>query len=86
MELESRIQGIPCRVRVDYYFKQKPLGIHCDSDLDALGYTDMQYTILDRKGYPASWLEKKMTDRDISQIEELIEYEHHLATHYRDHD
>lgn len=33
----------------------------------------MDYEILDRKGYKAPWLEKKITDKDTQEIERLIE-------------
>lgn len=70
--METRIAGIPCKVRVTHCFVQKPLGTRCDSDLDCYGYTDIEFAVLDRKGYPAPWLEKKMSDDDRVRIEELI--------------
>lgn len=70
--METRIAGIPCKVRVTHCFVQKPLGTRCDSDLDCYGYTDIEFDVLDRKGYLAPWLEKKMSDDDRVRIEELI--------------
>lgn len=70
--METRIAGIPCKVRVTHCFVQKPLGPRCDSDLDCYGYTDIEFDVLDRKGYPAPWLEKKMSDDDRVRIEELV--------------
>ena len=40
--------------------------------MDYYGYTEFDYAILDRKGYKAAWLEKKMTAADKAFIEEQI--------------
>lgn len=55
------VAGIPCQIGLTYRFVQKPLGPSADSDLDAAGYTDEDWIILDRRGYHAKWLEKKLT-------------------------
>jgi len=47
-----------------------------DSADDYYGYTEMEWELLDRKGYPAKWLENKLTDDDIERIESEI------AAHY----
>ena len=65
----STINGIPCLIEVTYFFRQKPLGPRCDSDYDCYGYTECEYNVLDRKGYPAKWLEKLMTDADKARID-----------------
>lgn len=70
--LEHRICGIPCLIRVDHYFEQKPLGIYADSDHDCYGYTECEYTVLDRRGREAPWLEKKLDDDARIAIEKLI--------------
>ena len=36
------------------------------------GYTECEFDVLDRKGYRAAWLERKMTSQDHSDIEVLI--------------
>ena len=72
--MNTHIAGIPCLVQVDYFFVQKPLGPRADSDLDCYGYTEIDFTVLDRKGYEAPWLAKKMTSEDKERIkDELIE-------------
>lgn len=76
MIIEARIAGIPCQVKVTYFHKQAPWrgsAHNCPSDLDYYGYTEMDYEILDRKGYKAPWLEKKISDKDTQEIERLIE-------------
>jgi hypothetical protein len=42
------------------------------SDMDYLGYYEIEFTVLDRKGYPARWLEGKLTDSGRADIEALI--------------
>ena len=32
-------------------------------------FTGDEFTILDRKGYPAGWIEKKLTKDDVARIE-----------------
>ncbi len=78
MQLAAHIAGIPCLIDVDYCDVQPGLGPSADSDWDCYGSTDIGFTVLDRKGYPAKWLERKMTDKDVSEIECQIlkEYPH----------
>lgn len=69
------IKGIPCLLGVTHYFEQKPFkgsAYLCDSSDDYYGYTDVEYDILDRKGYPASWLERKTDRSDKERFEQEI--------------
>ena len=82
MKIETRVAGIPCIAEVTHYFRQPPHrgSAHtCDSDQDYYGYTECEFDILDRRGRPAPWLERKATDADRESIEqeitEHIEYE-----------
>lgn len=73
--IESKIAGIPCRIQVDSCLVKKPFkgsAFNCDSSDDYYGYTDISFTVLDRKGYKAAWLEKKMTQKDVERIEKEI--------------
>ena len=78
--IESRIAGIPCIIRVDTCivvppFRDSPH--NCDSSDDYYGYRDVEFTVLDRKGYKAAWLERKMTVADKNRIEqEILDYTH----------
>ena len=72
MEIETRVAGIPCIARVTHYFRQAPLGPMADSDWDCYGYTNCEFDILDRRGRPAPWLERKATDDDRQRIEQEI--------------
>ena len=69
----THIQGIPCGIRITSYFRQKPLGWWADSDYDAMGYTEAEYTVLNYKGYPAPWLVRKITEEDNIRSLELID-------------
>ena len=44
----------------------------CPSSDDYYGYTEIEYDVLDRKGYRAKWLERKITDKDAERIREDI--------------
>ncbi len=70
--IEARISGIPCLIDVTSFFVQKPLGPYCDSDLDCYGYSEIEFTVCDVKGRPALWLDKKMTEKEKEEIENLI--------------
>ena len=72
-DIDTHIQGIPCGIRVTSYFRQKPLGPRADSDVDCYGYSDCEYTVLDREGYPALWLERKIKEDDNERILALID-------------
>lgn len=73
--LDYTIEGIPCLIGVVDYFKKPPhkgSAQSCDSDLDYYGYEEVDYLVLDRKGYKAAWLAKKVDDQENSNIIELI--------------
>ncbi len=75
MEIETRVSGIPCIAKVTHFFRQAPHrgSAHtCDSDMDYYGYTECEFEILDRRGRPAAWLERKVTDDDRQRIEQEI--------------
>mgnify|MGYP001042892274 CR=1 FL=1 len=76
--IEYRLSGIPCLIRIDDFENVPPWPggpMTAPSDMDARGYIDCCYTILDRRGREAPWLERKITaniDRDI--INTITEY------------
>jgi len=73
MEIESKIAGIPCLIQVDRCDVVKgSFRYDAPSDWDYHGYTEVEFTVLDRGGYPAPWLERKMTDDDTDRIESEI--------------
>ena len=69
------VKSIPCGVLVDTYINKRPYrwGAHlCESDLDFYGYTEIEYRLLDRRGYPAPWLEKKVDTEEHDRIYQAI--------------
>ena len=75
MQIDTKIQGIPCLVEVTTFINVEPWkgSPHtCPSSDDYYGYTEIEYDVLDRKGYRAKWLERKMTDRDVERVKEDI--------------
>ena len=75
MQVATQIQGIPCLVEVTTFNHVKPWkgSPHtCPSSDDYYGYTEIEYDVLDRKGYRARWLERKMTEKDKEKVIEDI--------------
>ena len=71
-QIEHRVAGIPCIVAVTNFHRQRAMGPTADSDLDCYGYTEVEYELLDRKGYRAAWLEKKVTSNIEDDIKQAI--------------
>lgn len=72
-EFDVRVCGIPCIVRVTYWERYVPAYIsgppeNCYPAEGGCG----DYELLDRRGRPAKWLERKMTDRDWDELEEKV--------------
>jgi hypothetical protein len=74
MQIETRIAGIPCLVQANVYVQDGSYSRNAASDWDYYGWVDVEdLVVLDRRGRPAPWLERKLTDKDIERIEgELI--------------
>jgi hypothetical protein len=71
-EIESRVAGIPCIIGVIDYTNVAG-DSRADSDWDYTGYTECEFEICDRRGRPAPWLAKKVTDKMEVEIEAEIE-------------
>jgi hypothetical protein len=72
----TKVCGIPCLVQITAWEKHRPGRIygppeHCYPDEGGYG----TWELLDRRGRPAPWLEKKLTDKEINRIEDEV-YEH----------
>lgn len=65
---QARIAGIPCLIQATHVLIQRPLGPNCDSDFDAVGYEEIEYSILDSRGRQAAWLARKLTSADDSRV------------------
>ena len=75
--IDINVQGIPCQAEVVSISYTEPDYGTWASDWDYYGgWYNIEYDVLDRKGYPARWLENKMTDEDHNRI--LSEIEEHL--------
>lgn len=75
MRIESRVQGIPCLIEVTTLTVVRPWrgsAQSCPSSDDYYGYSEVEFNVLDRKGYKAAWLEHKMTDDDRDLIKNEI--------------
>ena len=72
--MKTRIAGIPCKVRVIHFTPRVPAQL---TGLPENCYPEeggeIEFTVLDRKGYRAPWIEKKLTKDDVERIER--EYE-----------
>jgi hypothetical protein len=66
-DVQTTVGGIPCIAAVlDYDMSDDDEGTLCGR---------MNWVICDRKGYKANWLEKKMTVKEESRInDEVIDY------------
>lgn len=72
-EIESRVSGIPCLIGVTEYSGIKgSYSYNAPSDLDYYGYTEVDFDVLDRRGRPAAWLERKLDKDERADIEYLI--------------
>ena len=74
IDVETRVAGIPCIVRVKNFTKVVgSFNRNEESDMDYHGYSDTEWDLLDRRGRRAEWLDKKVTADDIARIEREIE-------------
>jgi hypothetical protein len=66
---ETKIAGIPCIAAVTYYEPGLPAYLSGNpDDAQPEDAPDIDYVILDRRGYKAAWLEKKATAQDYQRI------------------
>jgi hypothetical protein len=72
-EIETTIAGIPCLIGVtEYDSVAGSYSYNAASDMDYYGYTECDWEVLDRKGYKAAWLERKLTSKDSERINNEI--------------
>ena len=74
MTFMTTVAGIPCRCRVTFYSPGAPMRTTGSGfgDADPDEPEEFEFDILDRRGYPAAWLEAKLTDDDSERL--LEEY------------
>jgi hypothetical protein len=70
MIFHTRVGGIPCQCLVYSYYPAVPMRITGTGFGDADPPEDevFEFRLLDRKGYPADWLERKLTNNDADRI------------------
>lgn len=74
--IETQVSGIPCIALMTEYRRGVPMRITGTGfgDADPAEPDEVEFELLDRRGYRAGWLESKMSDDDYERIEgELIE-------------
>lgn len=64
-KLCERIAGIPCIVAVTRF-------VNVPDSRWEQGYSEVDYTICDKRGYPAPWLERKLTPKERGALEERL--------------
>jgi hypothetical protein len=73
-EIETRVAGIPCIIGVvNYECVRGSYSRNAASDWDYAGYTESDWEVLDRRGRPAPWLQRKVGDDDVERIESEIQ-------------
>ena len=78
MQFETKISGIPCLCKVIEYSPYRPMKVYGSGmgDCHPPEYEEFDFEILDRKGYKANWLTKKLKPEDTDRLLE----EFHLET------
>lgn len=72
-EFDTTVSGIPCICRVTFYSPGTNRIITSQS-LEPNDPEEFEYELLDRKGYAAAWLERKVTEQDeINLFEQYME-------------
>ena len=72
-DLSTTAAGIPCRIRILSYTPADPGRLfgppeHCWPPAPE----EMEWELRDRRGYPAPWLERKLTQSERAAIEQEI--------------
>lgn len=72
MLFETQVAGIPCQCLVYHYQEELPMRITGTGfgDADPPEPEEFDFRILDRKGYPAPWLERKLTTDDHERLKQ----------------
>ena len=77
MQFNTKVGGIPCVCKVTYHTPYRPMRITGSGfgDCDPPEYEEFVFSILDRKGYKANWLEKKLIPSDKERLLEEFNLE-----------
>lgn len=72
--MKTHIAGIPCFIgEIEINGSYSPAKVNADPDscYDA-EYPEVAYQVQDRRGRPAPWLERKLTDADRARLYEEV--------------
>lgn len=75
MIFDTKISGIPCQCQVTRYRNSVPFSGDINTAIDPPDYGEFDFRILDRKGYPAPWLEAKLEQGDTLRLLEEFQVE-----------
>ena len=77
MIFDTQVAGIPCQCRVNFHSPYKPMKVTGSGmgDCDPPEYEEFEFTLLDRKGYKAPWLEAKLKPADQERLLEELHIE-----------
>ena len=68
--MKTTICGIPCLIEVTHYSAGTQGKTNADPDsCYESDPTEIEFDVLDRKGRPAPWLARKLTDAETARIE-----------------
>lgn len=78
MIFTTKINGIPCKCHVHSFSAAVPMRVYGSGmgDADPPEPIEFDFTILDTKGHPAPWLQKYVTEEDITRLLEEFEVEY----------
>ena len=69
-DFNTKVCGIPCGVVVESYHKTEPTySCMAETPEEYYGDLEIEYFLVDRKGYRANWLQNKMDQYDKEELE-----------------
>ena len=76
--MDTRIAGIPAKIEVTSYYPGRPARLtgHPDTWYPP-EYEELTFQVLDRRGRPAPWLERKLDEQDRRRIERELKTTYH---------
>lgn len=70
---DTNVAGIPCGVVVTHRGFDRPPVLRADpNDCAAPEYESPEWFLVDRNGYPAEWLERKVSADDRARIDDMV--------------
>lgn len=74
MIFSTQLKGIPCKVEVINIQAAEPIQQYGPGYYDVTPPSSMEFefTLLDRKGYRAEWLDQHLSSQDVSRITQEV--------------